>query len=205
MSHIYDIIKRKSYVPWASVPIESARVTVQIVDSGASWPFSSVSTSEFCAEIVFLVYLRALDSLLPRDHWYQVLHNAFCVISPYAYDNENLSAYHPKSISFWTYQKNSILSAMKNEFSFYSNIYSNKSHFPRWFSCWKHAFGTWMFKKPMFNVKIPSHKNFRNIRIFDLENHTQNNTFLVLLFRSPDRSQTRVRFRPNIRCTENKI
>ena len=68
MSHIYDIIKRKSYVPWARVPIESARVTVQIVDSGASWPFSSVSTSEFCAEIVFLVYLRALDSLLPRDH-----------------------------------------------------------------------------------------------------------------------------------------
>ena len=77
------------------VPIESARVTVQIVDSGASWPFSSVSTSEFCAVIVFLVYLRALDSLLPRDHWYQVLHNAFCVISPYAYDNEKRISVSP--------------------------------------------------------------------------------------------------------------
>ena len=53
MSHIYDVILQSSYVPCASVPIESALVTVQIVDSGASWPFSSVSTSEFWAEMVF--------------------------------------------------------------------------------------------------------------------------------------------------------
>ena len=53
MSHTYDVIEGRSYVPCASVPIESALVTVQIVDSGGSCPFSSVSTSECCAEIVF--------------------------------------------------------------------------------------------------------------------------------------------------------